>query len=399
MTRSLTFVCALAVATPSLAQGSAPDAGISPADQQLLQEIEAAQARTPPAPPPAAASQAGPAARAANFFSNVFNPAMSVNGLFLASGTSQQDPAEGTIQNGVAIQEIEAQFLANVDPYFSANIILSLPGGEGIEVEEGYLLATPQPFGLSLRFGKVKVPFGRENPFHTHALPFINKSLVGEAVFGEEGLGEVGVEGSYLTPLPFYTLLTFSLLDGGNEVMFASPHSEDLAGFGGLKSVFDLTDDATLEAGASYVVGKNAAAQLSQVAGGHLVFKWKPARDATTSSAVVALEGMLASRPTREDEVEPPAPATTAGFYGYVQWQLDKRWFASARFDYLSQAAVGPEMDVTLRETAILVFAPTEFSALRLQASVTHPPGGGDPVFEGLLQANFTLGSHPAHLY
>jgi hypothetical protein len=54
---------------------------------------------------------------------------------------------------------------------------------------------------------------------------------------------------------------------------------------------------------------------------------------------------------------------------------------------------------MTWRESAILVFVPTEFSAVRLQASSTQPGPGMAPVIEAFLQVNFTLGAHPAHSY
>jgi hypothetical protein len=115
-------------------------------------------------------------------------------------------------------------------------------------------------------------------------------------VFGD-GLAEVGAEASYLVPVPWYLLVTASVLDGENEVAFRSPDGRDLEGFAALKNVFDVTDDATLELGASYTLGRNADRLLSQVAGGHLVLKWKPAAQATTRSAVVTIEGLYARLP------------------------------------------------------------------------------------------------------
>jgi putative OmpL-like beta-barrel porin-2 len=394
----------MAVSPAAFAQG-APDGGTgdagvppSPEDQKLLEEIEAATAapqKGAAAPPEAAAAPAAAEkGKASSFFSNVFNPAMSVNGLFLGSFSSEKNPPASDAQSGLAIQEIEVQVLANVDPYLSANVVLSLPAGTNIGVEEGYLSLTPQPFGIGLRAGQLKVPFGRENMTHTHAFPFIDKSLIGTAVFGDEGLGEVGIEGTYLVPVSWYLLITASVLNGDNVVAFNSPNGRDLAGFGAIKNVFDLSDDATAELQASYVAGKNAALKVSQVAGAHLVLKWKPASYSTTRSAIVTIEGMYSHVPTAATS---DTSVDTYGFYSYAQWQLAQRWYVGGRYEYLRPAAVVPQ--TSMRESAILVFAPTEFSAFRLQANV-HQPGGGLPqVFETLLQANFTLGAHPAHSY
>ncbi|MBS1153945.1 MAG: hypothetical protein H6Q89_5643, partial [Myxococcaceae bacterium] len=363
------------------------DGGVSADDEKLLKEIEA-QAAAPAVPAPAKAATGG-------FFSNLFNPAMSVNGLLLGSVTSLDNPLPDQVQTGVRLQEVELQLAANVDPYLSANLILAIPDGEGIGIEEGIVSLTPQPWGFSFRGGKIKVPFGRENTLHTHALPFVDKSLIGTAVFGEEGLNEVGGEVSYLLPLPWYLLATVSVLGGDNEVAFHSPNGRDLAGFAGLKNVFDLTDDATLEVGASYAIGNNVDRQVSQAFGGQLVFKWRPASDATTHSAVVTVEALY-SRVPRLDT--PRGPQTDVyGLYAYAQWQLAQRWYVGGRFEFLQPPGVDQPRD--LRQSAILVFVPTEFSAVRLQGNVREPGGGGDPIVEGFLQINFTLGAHPAHSY
>ncbi|HEY8207072.1 MAG TPA: hypothetical protein VIG99_06315 [Myxococcaceae bacterium] len=379
-------------ADPPAPDGGTPDAGARSAeDEALLREIEDSTA------PPAPAEQKPEApvkAAAGGAFSNAFNPAMSVNGLFLGSFTSQDHPAGEQAHTGVAIQEVELQILSNVDPYLSANVILAMEGGEGIGVEEGYLSLAAQPLGIAFRGGKLKVPFGRENPLHAHALPFVDRSLVGQAVFGD-GLGEVGIEGAYLVPVPWYLLFTASLLNGDNEAAFHSPEGRDLEGFAALKSVVDLTDDATLELGASCTLGRNADRLLSQVAGVHAVVKWKPAAEATTHSAVVTVEGLYSRvpRPGIPNGVE----TDTYGLYAYAQWQLERRWYVGGRFEFLRPASVVPDM--SRRESAMLVFAPTEFSAVRLQGSAIQPGAGSPAFYEAFLQVNFTLGAHPAHSY
>ncbi len=258
-----------------------PDAGVSADDEALLKEIAAATAGPAPgaAPAPAPATSAAPAparGSSSSMFSNLYNPALSLNGLLLGTATTG---AAGGNQASVSVQEIELQIISNVDPYFSASAILSIPGLSGLEVEEGYITLLPQPFGISLRGGKVRVPFGRENAMHTHALPFVDRALINSDVFGPEGLSEVGLEATWLAPLPWYSLLTVSGMDGQNEALFNSPLGRDLAGFASLRNVFDVTDDSTIEAGLSYAVGNNQDRKLAQALGAHLVYKWRPARD------------------------------------------------------------------------------------------------------------------------
>jgi hypothetical protein len=91
----------------------------------------------------------------------------------------------------------------------------------------------------------------------------------------------------------------------------------------------------------------------------------------------------------------------TRGGYSFLQVQLARRWFAAGRADYLETPDETAEdvKHITRRGSAILVYAPTEFSAIRLQGSRIFPEGGADPVNEAFLQMNFTLGAHPAHAY
>src|SRR5262245_21931822 len=104
-----------AAASPS-PDGGTPDAG---ADEELLREIEAATAPVTPTHQPEQKPETTAAAKApvGGAFSNAFNPAMSVNGLFLGAFTSLDNPRDDQAHSGVAIQEVELQVLSNVDPY------------------------------------------------------------------------------------------------------------------------------------------------------------------------------------------------------------------------------------------------------------------------------------------
>ena len=43
------------------------------------------------------------------------------------------------------VQELELQLSAFVDPYLKADLIFAVPGGEGLELEEGYLTSLESP--------------------------------------------------------------------------------------------------------------------------------------------------------------------------------------------------------------------------------------------------------------
>ena len=72
-----------------------------------------------------------------------------------------------------------------------------------------------------------------------------------------------------------------------------------------------------------------------------------------------------------------------------------RRWWLGGRFDAVG---IPTDADRTWAGTLIGVFAPTEFSALRLQAQRQALPDGhtADSL---TAQLNFTIGNHPAHAY
>lgn len=394
-------------APPPPGEGADPaPAQLSDEDAALLKELQsqmpAPEEKAAPAPSAApAAATAAPATGGRSNplgLSNLYNPAISFNGLFLGALNSADPVPEGDFSTGLMIQEMELQLMSNVDPYFLANVRLSLGSGEGIGLEEGYVQPAWTPLGIQARIGKTRVPFGRENQLHTHALPFIDKSLVGTAVFGEESLGEVGLELSYLFPLPWYMVLTAGGYNGDNELQFASPNQYDLLGAASLKNLFDLTDDAALEVGLSYAAGNNAARRLAQVVGAYAMLKWRPARHFRDRGLVVVAEALYATRPNTAYAIDPAlTDPSVGGAYVYAQVRLAQRWYAGARYDYLGlpNEAIGNAQ----RGSAILVYAPSEFSAIRLQGEATKRPDAPEIEYAALLQLNFTIGAHPAHAY
>ncbi len=338
--------------------------------------------------------------------SNRFNPAISVNGLFLgrytdpasAGAPDEEAEAEGeeaSAGTGMGIQEVEIQFLSNVDAYFQANLIAAMEAGDGIEIEEGYLQPFWQPGGLSFRAGKLKAIFGRENGLHTHALPLVERNLAGSSLFGDEGLGEFGVETSWLAPTPWYLTLTGQVLAGDND-FWASERGDDFVYLGSLRSLFDLNDDTTFEIGGFGAGGNDAFGTVASAAGGYAFLKWRPARRATTRGLALTVEWLYGNRRDPDPEAARPS-INVGGGYGLLQARLARRWHVAGRFDYLGEPL--EEAGIARRGSALVAYAPTEFSAIRLQGSRTFPPFGEDPVDDLLLQFNFTIGAHPAHAY
>ncbi len=352
---------------------------------------------TPPPPDETPPPPETPTPPPAQTFPGLMNPAISVNGLFLAGiesddGAIVKEPSElagrgegfGT---GLAVQELEIQFQAAVDPYFKANLVVAIPGDEPFEVEEGYLTLTSLPRVL-VNIGKIKEPFGRENLAHTHALLTIDKSLIGQRVFGEEGLNDIGLNAQILLPTPWFSELTIGGDAGNNEVVLGSGDPEGLSGMVHWKNLFDLGETATLEAGISGLIGKNAFDGRSIVAGADVTIKGGGRGRRQWNRYVWQNEFLIMDRQGADED------ARLGGLYSTFEYALSRRWWIGGRYDYVGVFSD----DTAMAGTLIGVFAPTEFSAVRIQAQRQFLPDGhtADSIVG---QLNFTLGAHPAHSY
>jgi hypothetical protein len=365
-------------------------------------EVNAGSANTPPAEPMQATAATAPASTAKGV-TNSFNPAISVNGLF--GGGFSSNPAttrrlsDPTFHNGFNFQEAEVQFTADVDPYWKANFILAVNRDGKAEIEEGYVTSEQLPYDLlpsdtSLKLGKFFAGFGKHNLLHAHQFPFIDRPLINQTVFGDEGLKEPGMGLSYLLPTSWFSELTFQGLAGENESLFrASEDSKPRGAYlGHWKNFFDVSDSTTLEIGNSYIGGRNATGgRFSQAIGLDLTMKWRPPQQATEKGLIWQNEYIYFSR----NRDRHPAP-TGGGLYSSLQYQFARNWWIQGRYDLLGVPKL--EDGRKQRWSTLLALVPSEFSALRLQYSYLTQERAKS-VNEIMLQANFTIGSHPAHQY
>ena len=352
--------------------------------------------------------------------SNSFNPAISVNGLFLGYYASDPfalepafgHPAEGELHegetnegpleddhghedgghthglpeiSGLTVQELEIRLTTNVDAYLRADVILAIPGTEGIELEEAFIESVGLR-SLALRAGKFYSSFGKHNVLHTHAYPFVDGPLVQERLLGGEGLNEVGVRVSFLLPSIWFSEFDVEILEGQNELYNAG---SDLAYVGSWKNVWDLGDASTFEIGTSYGAGQNEADALTQLIGADATYRWRPTRRGAYRSVVFQTE-YIQARVNDGSDVE-----KAGGLTAHFQVQTAKRWWFQGRYDLFG--IPNTETDRQHRLSALVGLIPSEFSAFRLQYSLNRQ--GSESVHQLAFQINFTMGAHPAHAY
>lgn len=336
--------------------------------------------------------------------SRFFNPAISVNGLFLGQYRSIGN-ADTTNERstGMKIQEMELQFTANVDTFLRANFRVTFEGDE-IDVEESFVDVLLMN-RLALRAGKFYSAFGKHNLLHTHQFPFIDRPLINDALFGEEGLLEIGAGVSYLVPVPWYSEAMFQFIEGANEEQFDGPLNDDFVYLFHLKNLWDLDEDTTLELGGTAATGRNqtGATQGSgngrtYMAGGNMTVKWNPARRARYNTLIWQTEYLGSFKQTGIDTATGMANPDDrlGGLYSMLQYQFMERWWVQGRYDYLGLHQAS-QLNDQQRWTGLLAYVPSEFTAIRLQYSYLDEQISKE--HQVLLQLNFSMGSHPAHMY
>jgi len=349
---------------------------------------------------------------------SIKSPNISANTLFLYRQSNFAKEDTGTTRNGLDLQEAEIAFYADVDPYSRLFVLLGIhPKYElntttnkvekswGIEPEEIYAESTRLP-SVTLKGGKFKAAFGKHNPLHTHVFPFIDAPMINSTLLGDEGLNDTGVSLAGLLPTPWFSEITGQYLSGeGENHQFSSPTPSDGVGLGRWKNLFDLNDELTLEAGASYAEGGNALGGSTSLLGADLTFKWRPVSGGKYHSWVLAGEYIQ-----REMEQTGVAAEKGSGLAVWARYQISQRWAALARYENLdiknSNATVNPEhvLDngLTERSSFAMNFTATEFSMFRLEYDMSHGPAQANGETDErriYLQGNFTIGAHPSHTY
>jgi hypothetical protein len=346
------------------------------------------------------------ASSTATGISRSMNPAISLNGLFLARWNNDNQSVE---ENFVKLQEAEIQFSSIVDPFWAADVVLavhpahvhadgSADHGMVTDLELAALRSTTMPAGLGLTLGKFYLPFGRHAALHTHQQPFTTAPIAQLLILGDHGLTEVGALVDWTAPLPWWSELQVYGVNGDAE-LFNTADREPAFG-ARWSNLWELGDEATVELGGSYLTG--SAAPIGglngrvDVYGADLTWKWVSAGRAKGPAAEVSAELLL-------PEVE-RGRGDPLGWFVHAQTRLSRDWWLGAGYGRAQDVAPPEEEKMagltTWREWRVaLTFAPSEYSALRLEGARLEELDGGPKDFRLSAQMNFTIGSHPAHNY
>ena len=310
--------------------------------------------------------------------------------------------------SGFFLQQLELAIGASVDPYFrfDGNIVFSQ---FGVEVEEVYATTLGIPGGLQLRAGQFLTRFGRINATHPHTWDFVDQTLVIGKFMGGEGNRGLGLELSWLTPLPWYVELSAAGINGRGEATARSFRGANDLGFRdprdleyvlALKQFWPLGSDVSLSWGLSWALGPNGTGlgNRTDIFGTDLYLKIRPIRAGRYVELRWQTEAMLRNRQV------PGALNRDWGGYTYVVLRFAKRWEAGMRYELVS-GTEGDDLDpewTSLRQRIApqLTFRPSHVTRVRLQVDVDNPTWHETPwQVGGMLAFEFNVGAHGAHAF
>jgi hypothetical protein len=335
----------------------------------------------------------------------------------------------------------ELSLYSVVDPYFDLFAVIDL-APESAGLEEAYFTTRKLPYGFKIKAGKFLASFGRVNEQHEHYWDFANRPLIATALFGEDGLNEIGAQVTWVAPTSFYLVFGAEVLNGANEQSFGTTGFSDPRGsvaidavqgpnlyIGFIRSSFDI-EEASILFGISNAMGTtrndqgysggmgNAVDANTDIVGGDLTVKYS-----LDAIRFVSFQGEYMYRVMNGKEysesyfsnlVFPPSQLDkhNSGFYAQVAAKLDQLWEIGVRYDLLMQndvslGGMNQQMPSNLpRYSAMIEYNPTEFSRLRLQfdrdeSRYIQSSGGlsRQPYTQIILQANLTIGAHGAHAF
>ncbi len=326
-------------------------------------------------------------------------------GAWFSDDKPQQSGAHDPNETGFVLQQLELAIESVVDPYFDmrTNIVFT---PFGVEIEEALGRTLALPHGLQMRFGQFLTRLGRINPTHLHSWSFVDQPLVIGKMLGGDGLRGLGVEASWMLPLPWYVEVigASQRADGaccarsfyGGDALPVSDagdllHSTRIAQF------FPIDRDLSVMWGLSAAFGPNASGPDNRTAiyASDLYVRYRPIDNPQRASLSWQTEAMMRRRQMPSDVL------VDWGMLSQLVWRYALRWETSVRFEQVSGVnddPLDPFWDgLRRRYAAQWTFLPTEFSRLRLQGSVDVPSWRARPVYAMFFAVEVFVGTHGAH--
>lgn len=331
-------------------------------------------------------------------FAEPLNPDISVIGQFYSKYTNDTQDVnhDKTTMN---MGETELVCESNLNPYAKGTFVFSISNDEGFQTEEAYItIFNGLPDGLALKAGKYRIGFGKLNPEHPHAYPFMEAPRVMSAMLpGEESFNDTAAQASYMLPFTdkVASVVSFDVLNGSSFHPEEDKYSS--AWVARWSNSFLIKDITPFEIGFSFTQGVNNVEwdKKTTVFGADAKTKLKLSKTST-----LTLQGeyfyndsdILVSESTGES-----INSKRSGFYTFANFAFLQRWNAGIIYDQYQN----PE-DKELTDRTAKVFAGysllEETTVLRL-AYEKFTPQDGEISDTVSFQLVFMMGPHKAHKF
>ncbi|MDR3352377.1 MAG: TonB-dependent receptor [Zoogloeaceae bacterium] len=334
-------------------------------------------------------------------------------------------------KRGFTLDHTELVLAANIDNRFRGQTTIALIDNEA-ELEEAWFQTLGLGNGLGLKAGRFFSGIGYQNEQHAHQWDFYEQPLLYQALFGEHGYIQDGVQAKWVAPTDLFIELGAEAGRGerfpGSDRNRNGANSHALfAHVGG-----DIGASQSWRAGLSwlrtqadgreshfeselYGEAHGAFSGKSRVWLADFVYKWAPDGNPRNRNFKFQAEyfqrrehGRLGAEDEDGNDLGEAAYRTRqSGYYVQGVYQFTPNWRAGLRYDRLNSGSqnlgenpAGIEaLDYRPRRASLMVdYSWSEFSRLRLQfARDRSLPGITDN--QVTLQYIMSLGSHGAHKF
>lgn len=296
-------------------------------------------------------------------------------------------------------QELELAAGSYLNPYSRADLTLGINGTGGeIDIEEAYAtLLRGLPLNLQIKAGQYLVDFGKINSQHAHQWSWIERPLMFQQFFGEEGLKDVGINISSMLPVGRSALtISGNLLQGdfflGED---AANIDYDMGGSFRLSLFSPVGTYSSLEVGISGLRGECDPANKHWANMGNIDFKYKWRPDVYRALVIVG-ESVINSR--KIGDISETENVSSFGFFSAVDYQFKRKFNVGALIDY-SQT---PQTD-SIYQVGYGVFTGFSLAEETYRISLLLRQDDGKnwdkPYQTILLQLLWSLGPHKPHTF
>jgi hypothetical protein len=268
----------------------------------------------------------------------------------------------------------EFGFAASIDPFARAYSFVT-GSKNGVEVEEAAAITSSLPWNLTAKGGRFFADFGRFSKIHDHELPFVNRPLSMDRVIGGESQAD-GVELAYLFPTPFFlraTLGGYNKIGADNERVDNSK-SRSWSRFtylGRLSTYFDITDNHSLEVGASTAYTPSLRLAGDPIGGDRtlngvdVTYRYQPLSSVVYQGVTWGSELFANSERIPFEDLGVAKRRRSIGGYSYAEMKLNKNWSTGFLFDY-APSIEKPGLK-TIGYSPYVTWNLSEFNRLRFQ--------------------------------